>query len=55
MNYFASLQKMAVIFIPKEASKAGIEPVDMHEIIIPEYRTTGDDSSIEIEGCHSIR
>lgn len=48
-------KKMAVIFIPKEASKSGIEPVDMHEIINPEYRTTGDDSSIEIEGCHSIR
>ena len=49
------MQKMAVIYIPKEASRAGIEPCDMHEIINPQYFTTGDDSTIEIEGCHSIR
>ena len=46
---------MAVIYIPKTAAKAGVEPCDMHEIINPEYYNIGDNSTVEIEGCHSVK
>jgi len=48
-------KKMAVIYIPKAAAKSGVEPCDMHEIINPEYYNIGDNSTVEIEGCHSVK
>ena len=46
---------MALIYIPKEVSKHGLEPYPMHEIINPEYQDISDSVSLEEEGCHSVR